>query len=109
MTLTGTPTTGHEWDGSRELNTPLPRWWLWLFYITIVCAVGYWIVYPAWPLLTNSTQGVFGWHARSAVVADLDELKRQRGPMMDKLAAQLRLPRSPPIRSCLTSPARRAA
>ena len=70
----------------RELNTPLPRWWLWLFYITIVWAIGYWIVYPAWPLLTNSTQGVFGWHTRTAVVADLDELKRQRGPMMDKLA-----------------------
>jgi cytochrome c oxidase cbb3-type subunit 3 len=34
----------------RELNTPLPRWWLWLFYITIVWSVGYWIVYPAWPL-----------------------------------------------------------
>ena len=84
--LTGTPTTGHEWDGVRELNTPLPRWWLWLFYITIIWAIGYWVVYPAWPLLTNSTQGVFGWHTRSAVVADLDELKRQRGPMMDKLA-----------------------
>ena len=84
--LTGTATTGHEWDGLRELNTPLPRWWLWLFYITIVWAIGYWIVYPAWPLLTNSTQGVFGWHTRTAVVADLDELKRQRGPMMDKLA-----------------------
>jgi len=83
--LTGTATTGHEWDGLRELNTPLPRWWLWLFYITIVWSVGYWIVYPAWPLLTNSTQGTFGWHTRSAVVADLDELKRQRGPMMDKL------------------------
>ena len=84
--LTGTATTGHEWDGLRELNTPLPRWWLWLFYITIVWSIGYWIVYPAWPLLTNSTQGVFGWHTRSAVVDDLDELKRQRGPMMDKLA-----------------------
>ena len=84
--LTGTATTGHEWDGLRELNTPLPRWWLWLFYITIVWSIGYWIVYPAWPLLTNSTQGVFGWHTRTAVVADLDDLKRQRGPMMDKLA-----------------------
>ena len=84
--LTGTATTGHEWDGLRELNTPLPRWWLWLFYITIVWAIGYWIVYPAWPLLNNSTQGVFGWHTRSAIVADLDELKRLRGPMMDRLA-----------------------
>jgi cytochrome c oxidase cbb3-type subunit 3 len=84
--LTGTATTGHEWDGLRELNTPLPRWWLWLFYACIVWAVGYWLVYPAWPLLTNSTQGVFGWHSRAAVVADLDALKTQRGAMMDKLS-----------------------
>jgi len=83
--LTGTATTGHDWDGIRELNTPLPRWWLWLFYITIVWAIGYWVVYPAWPLLTSSTQGVFGWHSRSAVVGDLEQLKLLRGPMMDKL------------------------
>jgi cytochrome c oxidase cbb3-type subunit 3 len=84
--VTGTPTTGHEWDGVRELNTPLPRWWLWLFYATIVWAVGYWIVYPAWPLLTTSTEGIFGYHTRTAVVADLDELKSSRGPMVQKLA-----------------------
>jgi len=83
--LTRTATTGHDWDGIRELNTPLPRWWLWTFYLCIVWAVGYWVVYPAWPLLTNSTQGITGWHARSAIVADLDELRLLRGPMMDKL------------------------
>jgi len=83
--LTGTATTGHEWDGIHELNTPLPRWWLWTFYATIIWAIGYWVVYPAWPLLTNATQGAFGWHARSAVVADLDGLKTLRGPMMEKL------------------------
>ncbi len=49
--VSGQTTTGHEWDNIRELNTPLPRWWLWLFYITIVFAFGYWIVYPAWPLI----------------------------------------------------------
>lgn len=85
--LTGTATTGHEWDGLRELNTPLPRWWLWLFYITIVWSIGYWVVYPAWPLLTNATQGAFGWHTRSAVVTDLEDLKLKRGPMAEKLAA----------------------
>ena len=84
--LTGTATTGHEWDGIHELNTPLPRWWLWLFYATIVWALGYWVVYPAWPLLTTSTQGVTGWHARSAVVSDLEDLNLQRGPMMATLA-----------------------
>lgn len=83
--LTGTATTGHDWDGVRELNTPLPRWWLWTFYATIIWALGYWVVYPAWPLLTGSTQGVLGWHARSAVTGDLAELKAQRGPLMDKL------------------------
>ncbi len=46
-------TTGHEWDGIQELNTPLPRWWLWLFYATIVWSIGYWIVYPAWPLVSS--------------------------------------------------------
>ena len=51
--LTGTATTGHDWDGIHELNTPLPRWWLWTFYLTIVWAIGYWVVYPAWPLLTS--------------------------------------------------------
>jgi cytochrome c oxidase cbb3-type subunit 3 len=53
--VTGTLTTGHVWDDIRELNTPLPRWWLWLFYITIIWSIGYWIVYPAWPLVSSFT------------------------------------------------------
>lgn len=84
---TGTATTGHEWDGIKELNTPLPRWWLWTFYATIVWAVGYWIVYPAWPGITGFTQGAFGWNARSAVVQDLDGLKAIRAPGAAKLQA----------------------
>jgi cytochrome c oxidase cbb3-type subunit 3 len=80
-------TTGHEWDGISELNTPLPRWWLWLFYATIVWAVGYWILYPAWPLVSSYTSGAFNWHARSAAASDLAALQAQRGPMMAKLAA----------------------
>jgi cytochrome c oxidase cbb3-type subunit 3 len=85
--LTGTATTGHEWDGLRELNTPLPRWWLWTFYATIIWAIGYWVIYPAWPLISSSTQGVLGWHSRSAVVTDLNALEKSRGPMVAKLAA----------------------
>jgi cytochrome c oxidase cbb3-type subunit III len=83
--LTGTATTGHEWDGLKELNTPLPRWWLWTFYATIIWGIAYCIAYPAWPLLTSATEGVLGWHTRSAVVADLEQLNQQRGPMMVKL------------------------
>jgi cytochrome c oxidase cbb3-type subunit 3 len=86
-TVTGTATTGHEWDGIRELNTPLPRWWLWLFYLTIVWAIGYWIVYPSWPLISSYTTGTFGWNSRSAIVNDLNELKAMRAPMTGKLAA----------------------
>lgn len=85
--VTGTATTGHEWDGIQELNTPLPRWWLWLFYATIVWGVGYWIAYPAWPLVSSYTTGILNWQSREAVVRDLDELKALRGPMTAKLAA----------------------
>ncbi|MBA4219444.1 MAG: cytochrome-c oxidase, cbb3-type subunit III [Methylobacterium sp.] len=75
---TGMPTTGHEWDGIRELNTPLPRWWLGIFYATIVWSIGYWIVYPAWPLLTDATKGVIGYASRADISADLAKLKAQR-------------------------------
>jgi cytochrome c oxidase cbb3-type subunit 3 len=84
---TGISTTGHEWDGVRELNNPLPRWWLWLFYITIIWSIGYWIVYPSWPLMSSASQGMLKWHAREALVSDLESLKLQRGPMFVKLAA----------------------
>jgi cytochrome c oxidase cbb3-type subunit III len=84
---TGVATTGHEWDGVRELNMPLPRWWLWLFYITIVWSVGYWIVYPTWPLITSFSQGTFGWSSRGDVSEELDRLRTLRAPTMNKLAA----------------------
>lgn len=62
--LSGTETTGHEWDGLKELNTPLPRWWLWIFYVTIVWAILYWIAYPAWPMVSSYTKGMFAYSAR---------------------------------------------
>ena len=65
---TGIATTGHEWDGIRELNTPLPRWWLWTFYATVVWALGYVIAYPAIPMLTRATQGLLGTTNRGEVV-----------------------------------------
>ena len=78
-------TTGHEWDGLEELNNPLPRWWLWTFYATIIWALAYWVVYPAIPLATSFTKGVFGWTSREQVVKDLDGLKEIRGPMTAKI------------------------
>jgi cytochrome c oxidase cbb3-type subunit 3 len=69
--ISGQTTTGHEWDGIRELNTPLPRWWLWLFYLTIAFSVVYWFAYPAWPLFTSYTGGVLGYTNRTRVAEDL--------------------------------------
>ncbi len=85
--VTGVATTGHEWDGVRELNMPLPRWWLWIFYATIIWSIGYWIVYPAWPLVTTHTSGVFNWNARQAIIDDMATLKAQRAVMTDRIAA----------------------
>lgn len=69
--VTGVETTGHEWDGVKELNKPLPRWWLLTFYVSIAWAVGYMIAYPAWPTLTGYTKGVLGYSQRATVAADV--------------------------------------
>ena len=74
----GTQTTGHEWDGIKELNTPLPRWWVWVFLGTIVWAVGYWILMPSWPLPNGYTHGLLHASERRDVVAALDALKAER-------------------------------
>jgi len=68
---TGTSTVGHEWDGIEELDTPMPRWWLYIFYACIVFAIGYCIAYPAWPLLTRGTPGVLGWTSKGQLEAEL--------------------------------------
>lgn len=84
--VSGRHTTGHEWDGIKELNTPLPRWWVLTFYATIVWAVGYWVVYPAWPLMSGYTAGVLHYTNRAAVTKDLADLAVIRGDSMKVLA-----------------------
>src|ERR1043165_1818515 len=84
--VTGTKTTGHEWDGIKELNTPLPRWWLIVFYATIIWSFGYWVVYPAWPTITGYTAGVFGYTNRAQVAVDLAEPEKLRGERVATLA-----------------------
>ncbi len=93
---TQVPTTGHDWDGIQELDNPMPRWWVWVFYATIAWGLGYTVLYPAWPLVNGATQGLWGdsvknrtevaaeiaaWDARNAeikaklVATDLDAIK----------------------------------
>lgn len=69
--VTGVSTTGHEWDGIRELNNPMPRWWVLTFYACIVWAVLYTIAYPAWPMLTTATKGWLGYSSRADVRTEL--------------------------------------
>ena len=76
--LSGVETTGHEWDGLKELNNPLPRWWLWVFYATVIWAVIYWILMPSWPMLTDYTRGIRGQSQRAIVMQEVDALKALR-------------------------------
>lgn len=85
--ITGVTTTGHSWDEIQELNNPLPRWWLWTFYITIIWAIAYCVAYPAWPLVSSYTRGALGWQSREAIESDLADLKQLRSGMTGKLAA----------------------
>jgi cytochrome c oxidase cbb3-type subunit 3 len=85
--VTGVATTGHEWDGLKELNKPLPRWWLLTFYACIVWAVGYWVVYPAWPTLTGYTRGLLGYSQRTAVSDEVGAARAAQAAYRDKLAA----------------------
>ena len=78
---TGVETTGHEWDGIRELNNPMPRWWLWTFYATIVWAFGYMILYPAWPLINSATPGLLGYSSRGELNRDLGRVAQERAEL----------------------------
>ncbi len=75
----GVETTGHEWDGIRELDNPLPRWWLWVFYASIAFSVAYWIAMPAWPGLNDYTHGLLGQSDRREVARSLNDLATLRG------------------------------
>jgi cytochrome c oxidase cbb3-type subunit 3 len=83
---TGTDMTGHEWDGIRELDTPLPRWWLNIFYASIIAAIAFWVLMPAWPLVNGYTHGLLHYSDRRNVAADLQQLQRSRAPMYQRLA-----------------------
>lgn len=85
-TVTGVETTGHEWDGIKELNKPLPRWWLLTFYACIVWSVAYWVVYPAWPTLNGYTKGIWGYSQRTTVAADVARARGDQASIRSKLA-----------------------
>lgn len=83
---TGTQTVGHEWDGIEELNTPLPRWWLLTFYASVIWAIAYTVLYPAWPLISSATAGVTGWTSRGQLAAEMKAEASRKAPVMAALA-----------------------
>lgn len=84
---TGTETVGHEWDGIEELNTPLPRWWLYTFYATVVFAIVYVVLYPAWPMIDRATAGTLGWSSRGDLAAEMRAADSARAGVVAKIAA----------------------
>lgn len=81
--VTGVETTGHEWDGIKELNTPAPRWWLITWVVTMIWGAAYMVVYPAWPTLSGEgvrggTEGTLGWTQYSELAASQAEIVERR-------------------------------
>jgi cytochrome c oxidase cbb3-type subunit 3 len=106
--VVGVQTTGHSWDGIEELNNPLPRWWVWTFYLTAIFTVVYWLFYPAWPIGNTYTKGVPGlnsitytatqvdgtevektthWNMRSKYMVEMNELQAAQKQWFDKVAS----------------------
>jgi len=79
------PTTGHSWDGIEEFDNPMPRWWLWTFYLTIFWAVIYMIFYPAWPLINSATTGILGYSTRGEVAAEIARIDAENQVWYDRL------------------------
>ena len=84
--ISGVETTGHEWDGIKELNNPLPKWWLGIFYASIVFSLGYVIVYPAIPLINGATGGLFGWSSRAEVMEDIKTVEDGNAAIRGRIA-----------------------
>lgn len=83
--VTNVETTGHEWDGIKELNNPLPRWWVYVFYATIVFSIGYCIYYPAIPLISTATEGVGGYSSRTELHNTMAEVEAGRADLLQQI------------------------
>ncbi len=85
--LTGRETMGHDFDGIEELNTPMPRWWLISFYLTIIWGIGYTIAYPAWPMISGASAGLLGYSTRGEVAQQVDAHEAANAGLVSELNA----------------------
>jgi cytochrome c oxidase cbb3-type subunit 3 len=107
---TGTETVGHEWDGIEELDTPMPRWWLWTLYATIAWSAVYVVLYPAWPLIDRATGGTLGWSSRGQLEQQLAARNAELAPIRAEIARTPieRLPDNPRLLAAATEGGRAA-
>lgn len=82
--LSGVETTGHEWDGLKELNNPLPRWWVWVWIVTIVWSFWYFLIYPAWPTIDGATKGLSGYTQYKELAASQEEILARQAVYFDR-------------------------
>jgi len=79
------PTTGHDWDGIREYDRPMPRWWVITFILCVIFGLGYTIFYPAWPLIKGATPGLLGYSSRGAVAKHIADVNQQNAAIDARL------------------------
>lgn len=82
--VSGIETTGHEWDGLKELNNPLPRWWLWVFALTVLWSLGYFVVYPSWPTPSGNTPGIGGYTQFKELETSQAEIKSRQASYLER-------------------------
>lgn len=85
--VTGVPFKDHEWDDIRELDNPMPRWWLWTFYVCILISIAGWFLYPAWPTLTDHTKGYLGWTMHKELQEGQAEIMVRKASYLKKFRA----------------------
>ncbi|RWB06246.1 cytochrome-c oxidase, cbb3-type subunit III [Mesorhizobium sp.] len=86
--VTGRETTGHEWNGIKELDTPVPRGVLMFLMVTHVWAIAWWFLVPSWPLGTTYTRGLLAIDQRQTVEARLVEARRDRVNWMNRIETE---------------------
>ncbi|WP_404366668.1 cytochrome-c oxidase, cbb3-type subunit III [Sphingomonas sp. MMS24-J45] len=83
---TGTGFVGHEWDGIEELDTPMPRWWLYTLYGTIIFALVYVVLYPAIPMTGGGSKGTLGWSSHRQLAEEMRADAQRKGPVLAAIA-----------------------
>ena len=84
--VSGVETTGHSWDGLKELNNPLPRWWVWVFIVTILWSIWYFVIYPSWPVPGGATEGTSGYTQYKELSESQAEIVKRQSAYLERFS-----------------------